>query len=528
MKSFNEKLIDIKKHITSQRRAAFIAAVVVGLLVHMVVMVSDWPNHDGLASMYFDQNMITSGRWFLSVACGISSYFTVPWIIGVLGIFYLGITAAVLADITEVKSNMAAAFIGALLVSFPALASTFAYVFTLDGYMLALLFAVLSVAITKKYRFGWIGGIVFLALSLGTYQAYLPFAVMLCLYMVILRETDKGSNKAKFLDCLHYLYMGIGGAALYYVILKILMVVEGKTLDTYQGINGLESGVEKLGILKTIPLMYKDFISFTLKSRILTTNIFCVIAFALLLLVAIIVFMRNAVEKRWFSKPWLYITVIAIVAILPLAANIVMVVSADVNYHLIMRYQWVLFPILLVAFSDKFGDLLVFVTASNKRKKMKTVTDLASWILVIASTVMILCYGIADNIGYSNLNKKYEKTYAYCVRLVDRIEQTEGYYQGIPIAMIGVVSNDEYPTTDLTQGITDNMIGLSGDYLLYKNLDYEQFIKNYLGASMNFLSGDIISEVYYSDEYRQMGSFPAADSVKIVDGIMYIKTENFE
>jgi len=40
-------------------------------------LLSDIPNHDGLSSMYFDQNMITSGRWFLSVACGFSSYFTI-------------------------------------------------------------------------------------------------------------------------------------------------------------------------------------------------------------------------------------------------------------------------------------------------------------------------------------------------------------------------------------------------------------------------------------------------------------------
>lgn len=528
LKSFSESIIDIKRHITSQKRTAFFTAVIIGILVHMVVMVSDWPNHDGLASVYFDQNMITSGRWFLTVACGISSYFTIPWIIGILGMIYLGITAAMLADITEVKSNTAAALIGGMLVAFPALASTFAYVFTLDGYMLALLLAVAAVAVTKKYRFGWIAGAVFLALSLGTYQAYLPFAVMLCMYMVILTETGKGTVKAKLLNCLHYLYMGIGGAVLYYVILKVLMAIEGKVLDTYQGINSLESSSKAGGIISTVPDMYKDFVSFTLKSKILGTNVFCVVAFILLVLVALLVFFRSAIEYKWFTKPWLYITVVGMVVVMPLAANIVMVVSPDVNYHLIMRYQWVLFPILLIAFADRFDELLVISNSGSGNKKSKTVTAVAAWILVMASIVMIMCYGIADNIGYSNLNKKYEKTYAYCVRLLDRIEQTEGYYRGIPIAMIGVVSDNEYPSTDLTDGITDNMIGLSGDYLVYKNLDYQSFMENYLGASLNFLSGDIISDIYYSEEYRKMNSFPADDSVIIVNGIMYIKTENVE
>ena len=61
-------------------------------------MLSDIPNHDGLSSMYFDQNMITSGRWFLSVACGFSSYFTIPWIIGLIGLLWLALTAVALTE----------------------------------------------------------------------------------------------------------------------------------------------------------------------------------------------------------------------------------------------------------------------------------------------------------------------------------------------------------------------------------------------------------------------------------------------
>ena len=43
-------------------KIAFVSAFVIGLLIHLPVMLSDIPNHDGLSSMYFDQNMITSGR----------------------------------------------------------------------------------------------------------------------------------------------------------------------------------------------------------------------------------------------------------------------------------------------------------------------------------------------------------------------------------------------------------------------------------------------------------------------------------
>ena len=131
-------------------------------------------------------------------------------------------------------------------------------------------------------------------------------------------------------------------------------------------------------------------------------------------------------------------------------------------------------------------------------------------------------------VGLGNPEKKYEKTYAYCVRLLDRIEQTEGYYQGIPIAMIGVVGEESYPVTDVSQKVTSGVLGLNGDMLLYTGNNYELFMKHYLGATLNILPAKSMGEKYFSQEYREMGSFPAEDSIRIMDGIMYIKTENKE
>ena len=82
-------------------KIAFLSAFVLGILIHLPVMLSDIPNHDGLSSMYFDQNMITSGRWFLSVACGFSSYFTIPWIIGLIGLLWLALAAVALTELLE-------------------------------------------------------------------------------------------------------------------------------------------------------------------------------------------------------------------------------------------------------------------------------------------------------------------------------------------------------------------------------------------------------------------------------------------
>lgn len=528
-------------------KLAFFSAVCMGLLIHMPAMLSDIPNHDGLDSMYFDQNMITSGRWLLSVACGFSSYYTLPWLIGLIGLVFLGVAAAALVELLEVERGWAVVVCSGLLVSFPALASTFAYVFTLDGYMMALLLSVLSVLCVKKWRRGFLPGSVCLACSLGIYQGYLSFAMILALFAVGMLWAGRESWQEKWKKTLHYLYMGILGAVLYYGMLQVLLWIQGKELDTYQGINGMTSGpfARMAGIFTDLAGMYRDFGAFTLKGGVLFHNRISLAAVVLLGVAAVVsVFLLLRDRKGW-KNPFFFVIMGVSVAVLPLVTNIVLLISPEVTYHLLLRYQWVLFPIGMVALASwkgyrkdtgksqdavgleeiektgRFQKTEGFVKRVSGRGRL-----LCQWVAVLAGGTLVFFYGVTDNIGYSNLQKRYEKTYAYCVRLLDRIEQTEGYYTGIPIAMVGVVGEDPYPVTDITWPVTGNMIGLNGDILLYRGDNYREFIRHYLGATLNILPPESMGEMYYAQEYVEMDSFPGKDSIRIIDGIMYIKTEN--
>ena len=514
MKTPWEFFRDSRAKIKNTWKIAFFSAFLLGILIHLPVMLSDIPNHDGLSSMYFDQNMITSGRWFLSVACGLSSYFTIPWIIGLIGLFWLALAAVALTELLELTDPLVITAVSGLLVSFPALASTFAYVFTMDGYMLALFLAIMAVLLTKKYKKGWLTGAICLAFSMGIYQAYLPFAILLCVYVILLLFMETKGLKEKAVYVLRYLGMGVAGAALYYVILQILLKLQGKVLDTYQGINSMEQGGSGLGLVATLKGMYLDFLAFTVHGNVLVNNIFSFAACVVLVLLTVYLLARCMLQRKWWKNPAFFVIIVLLAAGLPLLTNVILVISPNLTYHLLMRYQWVLYLIRMLAFADRYTE--------NAGK-----TDIGiKWAALAAAVILVFNYGVSDNIGYSNLEKKYEKTYAYCVRLLDRIEQTDGYYQGIPIALVGVIGYDEFPTTDITGKVTDGMIGLSGDYLIYKGADYQSFMQNYLGATLNFLDPDTVGEIYMTQEYIDMDTFPGANSTKVVDGILYVKTEN--
>lgn len=499
----------IKKCCRSEWKYAFLSTFLTGIMIHMPIMLRDIPNHDGLASMYFDQNMITSGRWFLTVACGLSSYYTLPWLIGLLAMLYLGITNVLLTEFLEVRQTWAVVVIGGLMAVFPSLASTFAYVFTMDGYMMAVLLAVLAALLTKKYRLGFLPGALCLAFSLGIYQSYLPFAALLCLYGIYQLGASEGILREKIKKGLHYVWMGVGGVAAYYVILRILLWIQGKELASYQGISGMGSA-PRAGLAGTVLYMYKDFLAFTLKGRVFMNNAFARGAMLLLGVGAVWILISLCRQKKWWKNVWFFAIIAVTVVGLPMAMNLILVISPEVTYHLLMRYQWVLLPVCMVAAVSRRSEGLPW----------------AAWLGLAGGVILVFNYAVMDQIAYSNLEKRYEKTYAYCIRLLDRIEQTEGYYQGIPIAMIGVVGDESYPMTDLTAEVTAGMIGMGGDSLLYTGENYQVFIQNYLGATLNILPVEAMEEMYYHEAYREMESFPGADSIRIIDGVMYIKTEN--
>ncbi len=514
MRAPGAMLHEAGKKIKKEWKLAFLAAFGIGLLIHMPALLSDVPNHDGLGSLYFDQNMITSGRWFLMIACGFSSFYTIPWVIGLLGLFFLSVAAAAVTELLEIKKGWAIVAVSGLLAAFPALASTFAYVFTLDGYMLALLLAVLAVLLTKKYRYGFLPGGLCLAFSLGTYQSYLAVAMILSVYAIVMLAMEEGPMRPKVQKGLRYLYMGVFGVGLYYCLLQVLLQIQGKELDTYQGISGLSAdGPSGGGLFGMVAGVYRDFISFTSGGNVLFSNRISLAALILLGGGVLLAGIFMIINRKWWKKPWFFAIMIVMLLALPLSANIILLVSPSVNYHLLMRYQWVLFPVGMVAFVSRYGSETPVGTVSE-------------WMALAAAFGLVFIYGVNDNIGYSNLQKRYEKTYAYCLRLLDRIEQTPGYYQGIPIAMVGVVGDAEFPVTDITLPVTSGMSGLNGDVLLYTGENYRLFMQNYLGATLNILPAAAMAEMYYQEEYISMDSFPGENSIRIIDGIMYIKTEN--
>lgn len=201
-------------------KIAFIATFIMTLLIHIYKFVNMLPNHDAILAenIYGSQIRIELGRWALGRACQVSSDFALPWIIGLTSCVFIALTVVVITALFELKNPILIGLIGVLLAASPATTETFFYMYTADGYMMAMFLSALAVyfsRIEQKNPWGWVFSSACICVSCGIYQAYVSFGLLLavCYFMDVLLQ-DKYSKQ----DCIKWVLRQI-------VIFSVALIV---------------------------------------------------------------------------------------------------------------------------------------------------------------------------------------------------------------------------------------------------------------------------------------------------------------
>ena len=96
-----QTLSRLRSAIRPEWTITFFSALVFGLAAHFYKLTNWLPNWDSLVFRYDAQDMLHFGRYFLSLACGFSSYYDLPWLNGLLSLLLLACAAAVIADLFQ-------------------------------------------------------------------------------------------------------------------------------------------------------------------------------------------------------------------------------------------------------------------------------------------------------------------------------------------------------------------------------------------------------------------------------------------
>lgn len=489
---------------------AFLSAFFIGLLTHLYRLTNFLHNWDSIQNFHSRQDTTFLGRWFLTYSCGISSYYDLPVVNGLLSLVYLALCAVCITELFHLKKGLSIFLLSAVLVTFPSVTSTFSYNFTADGYFLAMLLAAAAVLVTVRYRAGFAAGAVLLCLSYGTYQAYICFALMLVLLWLL---DSLFIREARFQSLLapvcRLLVMGAAGTALYYVILRLMLRAKDMELLSYQGIAGASlPGLS--GIRSAFGSCLAQFRHFYLGD--LRPSLYTALHVAILLLsVCMIVYF--IMIKRIYQKPAELAASLFLLICIPFAACAVYFVSPDVEYHTLMCSSFILLDFLPVLFYDNMGG--------EKRPPRSEV------FLAFAASGLLLTaacnYALIANIGYLYMQRSYERTYALTVQIAEAIRETP---KEEPLTQIGVIGylNDQYVMLDLPPELT----GITPSYYIDGQYGVRVLLNDYFGYSLSDAPDDIIIPFVHSDAYAGMECWPSEKSVLIDGGIIYLKLDDVD
>lgn len=533
-----------QEKIKKEWKTAFWSAFVLGLLVHVYKFTNLLPNHDSLYNFYSSQNMVASGRWFLGIACGLSSYFDLPWVIGMLSLVLMGVTAAIVAEVFEMKNPCLIVLSSGLQVTFPAIAATMAYEFTADGYMVAMTLAGFSVCLTKMDSIGrkhWpklvLSG-VSICLACGIYQAYVSFAFVLavCYFMTELLENRRSAKQYRqWIAAQVVIY--ISALAAYYLIWKLSMQVQGVTASSYLGIN--QVGVMGAGRMVTaIKDVIRFFVRFFLEWNILEYGLTVYSALNILFLIAFAAGLVLAVWKSGCLKRKAHLALVVLcVAALPFGCYIWMLASPGVYYRTIMLQSVCL--------------LYVFVAVLAERWLTPKPAFAADAVMILLAAI-IFNNSLAANMSYSLLHQCYEKTHAAAVEVSTRVHLLDdGTVRHV--ALVGKLDpweQEDYFDQEKLRQLGGwkhiDRINLTAQYLsLFTELDLSYYRSN--GLEYPVVENEPNIPAPYDWEFRspvlsamdtdalaqtkevlEMPVWPAKDSVQVIGDTVVVKLSEIE
>lgn len=488
----------------------FLVAFIGGLLVHMYKFTNNLPNHDSMYSFYSDQNVVGSGRWFLSIACGFSSYYDLPWINGILSILFIALTAVIVVSVLGIKNPVAITISGGLLVTYPAITETLCFEFTADGYMLSMLLSALSVfAIirAKNNAKAILCSALFLCLSCAIYQAYVSFAIVLFLCWLILKafEIDfKFKNNLRYITS--YFSALIIGLAVYYGVWKLCLLIQGVPANDYQGINGIGFlGLSE--IISAIKSMAVAFFSILFEKNIFKHGISLYGLLNILFILFSVIILIVAIAKSKLFKSisrWLTVGISALA--FPFAVCMWQFVSSEVAYSLRMMQSVVLFYILFVVLCERYlkGNF--------------------SLVYAVLNFIIIINLAVQANVAYYYLNYEYENSFAEAVRLEYALEQVYNENGNkYKIAIIGH-RETEVALDQATEAngcfMYTNMIEKS---LLIDEVHTQNFLENVLYFEGEFVDPQTRFQIEQTEEYKAMKSWFDGGDIKIIDNIITVK-----
>ncbi len=499
-------------------KTAFICCFIAGYIVHIFAFANIIPNSDGISRVYDAQQMTVSGRWFLHYATMWNGYVQSPAVIGFFSVLFISLSAALVTVILKIKSALTAGLCGVLMMVFPTVAYTYLYMFTASAYFFGILLAVFAVWLVTRYKYGFLFAAVPLACAVGTYQAYLAVAVSRSLIFFILYALDLG-RKAKdiLLTALKFIVFLALGLLVYFGVLKLFLAVKELELLDYKGISSFGSGLTLRSIAGRVLSAYKRFVSYFFLTNGFAsyTTVFAIVIHVLFVIAGIWAFVKLTVRNKCVKKPAAFVLTVVLCCLLPLALNLTVLMGDAVP---IMRYALVFAYVLVLVLCDRAAGSDGEEREKEKKIKIFTLRSVSAF---AAALILIVSFNV-DNLVYTLSAQAHRASESFATRLVDRVESTPGYKEGMEVVVIGSFPDAVYNNDNAAFKLVEHYSALSTSVMpLNKHVYY--YLNGWMNVPWKEPAEETMISVAASESFREMPLWPDDGCVKVEDGRVIVK-----
>ncbi len=486
-----------------------------GLIAHGYAFFNMLYNTDSMLIYQNDDEwMLGLGRFMMPIYEKIRGRYYPPSVVGFLALLFISVSLYLFFEMFEVEDRVVITLICMIFASNFLVRNLFEqFMHDADAYMFSLMLATIGVFAWDRFRYGFAVSFVCFVCSIGLYQAYLQAGITLFILLAIRRLLSDEDN-FKVIKCfLSQMLIMLAAISTYYFLAKLAQRVTGVAANNNMNSIGAAFHTDGIGnLIKLIGKMYVDvfYTAFTQSGHLNTLKLFAVV---IVLFTALI--LSGICLRRTDIKKKNKLTIILLFLILPAGMECIYVISNGF-FHSLMRFSmYFVFGICIIIIYDFFSKKNNII--KNKIFGIgKNINKILCILIIFIFVDNVICAGNQ----YLQKDMIWQSTMFNMTRIIDRLEQTDGYEPGKPVVFIGDMEkaafNMERPDFYVHRG--SHVHFTTSYYRLY-----ERYFQKLLGYPIWILPREDAVAIEQNPETADMPPFPGDGCIKEVDGVFVVK-----
>lgn len=505
----------ISKEMKERIRIILVYGVLFLLSAHLYRWNNSMFNHDSLLVFQGDTGwQISLGRILIPAYTWMRGRIAAPIIIALFGSFFLLLSVLLCVQILKIEKKSAVILCIGIMTTFETLAfdnATFLQWF--DVQMLALLFASLSayflISSAFQYRYP-LGGICCI-LSMCLYQGYVEVLIVLIL-LALQREVIEGSTKGtllKGLSCVRVLlFSGVCYMICVLLTWRITGIKPGNSYNSLTQMQNLQNISIMVHLWRTWCYPFHYLLHSEIAHRRISAAIYCLLGLFSLLKIISLGMIR---KMRWGA--WFCLGIILLV-FFPLGSNLVYFLNSGIK-HGVMTFSFAYYTVWAIMVYD-FKEERTGDTGFRNIKR---------YAVPLLCSVLILNHIIFSNQLYIKKDLETHAGISFMTRMVDRIEQTDGYKIGeTRVAILGQISDN--PAAQERKGfsfVNDGWVGTYHYLGLSYYRSYSYYFEYILGYPVHLAELWELEDYINDPDLQDMPVFPSIGSTRMVGDTLVIR-----